>query len=161
MAAIFRAKGRPPGWPCRCSSAGGDQVDEVAPTGPGRPPQLAARFWPGPLTIVVPARPRSGRMLGGDGATVGRPPAPTHPLVPTLCRRAGPLAVTSANRHGEPPSTTAGAVRGRLRREPDVALVARRGNLRRRALDGGRLHRSPPRLLPACDRVELDRASLR
>jgi tRNA A37 threonylcarbamoyladenosine synthetase subunit TsaC/SUA5/YrdC len=43
---------------------------------------------------------------GGDPATVGLR-SPAHPLVRELCTLVGPLATTSANRHGEPPCTTA------------------------------------------------------
>jgi tRNA threonylcarbamoyl adenosine modification protein (Sua5/YciO/YrdC/YwlC family) len=67
---------------------------------------VAARFWPGPLTVVVPARPELEGLLGGDGRTVGVR-RPGHRMVRALCRSAGPLAVTSANPHGLPPSTTA------------------------------------------------------
>lgn len=69
---------------------------------------LAAAFWPGPLTVVVPAAsPRAH--LGGDGGAVGLR-CPDDPVVAALCRRAGALAVTSANLHGEPPCTAAGDV---------------------------------------------------
>ena len=72
---------------------------------------LAARFWPGPLTIVLPRAAASAPWeLGGDPATVGVR-VPRHPLALALLARTGPLAVTSANRSGEPtPSTCDGIV---------------------------------------------------
>jgi L-threonylcarbamoyladenylate synthase len=82
--------------------------------------RLADRFWPGSLTMVVRRRPGVDWDLGGDGRTVGlRHPA--HLVVQGLCRSVGPLATTSANRHGQPPITTAAA----LRREfgDGIALV--------------------------------------
>ena len=62
---------------------------------------LAARFWPGRLTIVL-ARSRHSRDwdLGGDGSTIGLR-MPKHPLALAVVRGAGPMAVTSANRSGE------------------------------------------------------------
>jgi L-threonylcarbamoyladenylate synthase len=69
-----------------------------------------ARCWPGPLTLVL-ARAGSARALelGGDPATVGVR-CPAHDLVRRLAAEVGPMATTSANRHGEPtPPTAAGA----------------------------------------------------
>lgn len=54
------------------------------------------RWWPGPLTLVLPA---------GD-ATLGVR-IPDHPLALELLRAAGPLLTSSANHHGEPPAMTA------------------------------------------------------
>lgn len=61
---------------------------------------LARRWWPGALTIVVPRRTGVHIDLGGGYRTIGVR-CPDHVLVRALCRRAGPLAVTSANLHGE------------------------------------------------------------
>jgi L-threonylcarbamoyladenylate synthase len=71
--------------------------------------RLAARFWPGSLTIVVERRSDLGWDLGGDGATIGVR-CPAHAAARRLCERVGPLATTSANRHGEAPITTAAAL---------------------------------------------------
>jgi L-threonylcarbamoyladenylate synthase len=54
------------------------------------------RWWPGPLTLVLPA---------GEGTLGVR--VPDDPLALELLRAAGPLLTTSANRHGEPPAMTA------------------------------------------------------
>lgn len=93
--------------------------------------RLLGRAWPGPLTVVL-ARSASARGydLGGDGETVGVR-YPDHPAVQALARRVGPLAVTSANRSGEPTPTTAGAAAASL--TDDVTLV----------LDGGELSGAP------------------
>ncbi|MFM8944495.1 MAG: L-threonylcarbamoyladenylate synthase [Actinomycetota bacterium] len=67
-----------------------------------RAERLAARFWPGALTIVAPRGTVSeGWDLGGDPTTVGLR-VPRHPLALAVLALAGPLAVTSANRSGEP-----------------------------------------------------------
>jgi len=78
----------------------------------GLPPlarRLADRFWPGSLTIVVERHPDLSWNLGGDGRTIGLR-CPAHPAARRLCERVGPLATTSANRHGQPPITTTRAL---------------------------------------------------
>ena len=109
LAAIFELKGRPADLALPVLIGRWGQLDEVAETWPRDASMLAARFWPGPLTVVVPARPAVGPLVGSSRATVGIR-RPKHRLVRSLCRRAGPLAVTSANRHGEPPCRTADEV---------------------------------------------------
>jgi L-threonylcarbamoyladenylate synthase len=69
---------------------------------------LAAQWWPGALTIVVSRDQAWAVDLGGEPSTVGIR-CPDHVLVRALCRAAGPLATTSANRHGQPTPSTAGA----------------------------------------------------
>jgi tRNA threonylcarbamoyl adenosine modification protein (Sua5/YciO/YrdC/YwlC family) len=71
--------------------------------------RLMERFWPGALTLVLPRRPDLVADLGLDEATIGVR-CPAHAVPRALCRRAGPLATTSANLHGEPPLTTAAEV---------------------------------------------------
>jgi L-threonylcarbamoyladenylate synthase len=70
---------------------------------------LADLFWPGSLTMVLSRRPGVDWDLGGDGRTIGLR-CPAHSVVHRLCRSVGPLATTSANRHGQPPITTATAL---------------------------------------------------
>ena len=69
---------------------------------------LAAQWWPGALTLVVRRDPAWTVDLGGDPSTVGIR-CPDHVLVRALCRIVGPLATTSANRHGKPTPETASA----------------------------------------------------
>lgn len=68
---------------------------------------LAERFWPGGLTIVVPRRPGLDWDLGGSDPTTIGVRVPDHDVPRELARAAGPLAVTSANRHGRPTAETA------------------------------------------------------
>lgn len=100
-AALFRAKGRPRELelpvlvPSAASARDVAAFDERAEA-------LALRFWAGPLTIVLPRTETSlGWELGGDPATIGVR-MPHHPLTLAVLARTGPLAVTSANRSGEP-----------------------------------------------------------
>lgn len=67
---------------------------------------LASAFWPGPLTIVAP-RHVIGSLHAGDNETLGVR-CPADPLLCELAAAVGPIAATSANRHGEPTATTAG-----------------------------------------------------
>src|SRR5271165_2573670 len=109
VAAVFELKGRPTDLALPVLIGRWGQIDQVVETWPRDASMLAARFWPGPLTVVVPARPSVGPLLGFPGTTVGIR-RPKHRFVRALCQRAGPLAVTSANRHGAPPCRTAAEV---------------------------------------------------
>jgi L-threonylcarbamoyladenylate synthase len=68
---------------------------------------LAARFWPGPLTLVVPALPRiAAAVTGGTGRVGVRVPA--HAVARDLCDACGhPVTATSANLSGAPAAVTA------------------------------------------------------
>lgn len=67
---------------------------------------LMAAFWPGALTLVLPARENVGWDLGDTNGTVALR-MPDHPAALALLEAAGPLAVSSANLTGEPPARTA------------------------------------------------------
>ena len=67
---------------------------------------LIDEFWPGPLTLVFRASPTLKWDLGDTMGTVAVR-MPLHPVALDLLRRTGPMAVSSANRHGLPPATTA------------------------------------------------------
>ena len=72
----------------------------------GRARAMIRRFWPGPLTIVVPRAERSLAWdLGGEAETVGLR-RPRHLLALAVLERTGPLAVTSANLSGRPTAST-------------------------------------------------------
>ena len=89
--------------------SGVDQALAVSTAVPDLALELMRRYWPGALTLVIPARPGLGADLGEDELTVGVR-SPDHPVPLALCAASGPLATTSANRHGEPPLVTAEAV---------------------------------------------------
>ena len=77
--------------------------------------KLAARFWPGALTVVCAAGAAADSGIGLR--------LPAHPFIRELLARLGePLAATSANRSGEPPATTADAAVAGLNGEPDLLL---------------------------------------
>lgn len=74
--------------------------------------RLAARFWPGPLTLVVPKHPDIPETVSSL-PTVGVR-IPDHAAARLLLRLSGPLAVTSANLSGQPSPTTAEEVLAQL-----------------------------------------------
>jgi len=117
---IFALKGRPPETSLPVLVAGVEQASSVGVVD-SRFERLAGRFWPGPLTIVTERRGSVRLFLGSDEATVGlRHPA--EPVVEALASLVGPLAVTSANRHGEPPRTSAEGMAAALCSPPDLVL---------------------------------------
>jgi L-threonylcarbamoyladenylate synthase len=110
--AVRAAKGRDAGKPLPVIAADLEQARSLCERWPAAAEALAAKFWPGPLTLIVPAgRGLPGDLTGGSAGIGVRVPALV--LARALCRAAGALVSTSANRSGEPaPTTCAEAVRG-------------------------------------------------
>lgn len=106
---LFALKQRPEGVPLAVLVAEPAEAESLALLGPAAS-ALAARYWPGPLTIVLARRPGLGLHLGGDDSTVGVR-CPDQPVAGALLRLTGPLAVTSANVHTEEPARDAAGVR--------------------------------------------------
>jgi tRNA threonylcarbamoyl adenosine modification protein (Sua5/YciO/YrdC/YwlC family) len=109
---LFSLKGRPKDVAVPVLVAGWPDVGQVAGQLDGAAERLAVRYWPGPLTLVVPRAIGFSVDLGGPATTRGTVGLrwPDHPVVARLCRELGPLAVTSANLHGSPPASTASEV---------------------------------------------------
>jgi L-threonylcarbamoyladenylate synthase len=105
---LFALKGRGTDVPVAVLCASAAQALELAdPAGlSDAVRRIAGRLWPGPLTLVLPRRPGLGYALGEPTATIGVR-CPDHTLVRALAAEVGPLATTSANRHGEPTPPTA------------------------------------------------------
>jgi L-threonylcarbamoyladenylate synthase len=83
---------------------------------------LARAFWPGPLTIVVPAAPSLSKRLSGDLDTVGVR-VPAHAVARALAGAFGScITATSANVSGGPPAMTADEVAAALREKIDAVL---------------------------------------
>jgi L-threonylcarbamoyladenylate synthase len=122
-AGIFEAKRRPPHLTLPVLAAGIDQAAGVA-TLDQRARALAERFWPGGLTVVLPRAEASREWdLGAERDTVGVR-IPDHEVALALLRRTGPLAVTSANRSGQPTPATCAGVRRALGEAVAVYLCA-------------------------------------
>ena len=111
VAGIFEAKGRPHFNPliCHYPDAEAAFADVRADE---RSRAVAARFWPGPLTLVLPRRPEcTVDLLAGAGLDTLAVRVPDHPLALALLRATGrPVAAPSANRSGEVSPTTAAHV---------------------------------------------------
>lgn len=101
VAGIFAAKGRPSTNPLILHVSDASEVLNVAAEWPATAQKLAARFWPGPLTLVVPKRDSVPDIVTAGGPTVAVR-CPNHPVARALIRAAGtPLAAPSANRSTE------------------------------------------------------------
>ncbi|MCR2807439.1 L-threonylcarbamoyladenylate synthase [Paenibacillus soyae] len=111
VAGIFGAKGRPSDNPLIVHIADRSQLGELVEPYPALAGELMERFWPGPLTIVLPAKPGAlSPLVTANLPTVGVR-MPDHPLALELLSRAGvPVAAPSANRSGRPSPTLAGHV---------------------------------------------------
>lgn len=82
--------------------------------------RLAKKFWPGPLTLVVPKHPEIPESIS-PRPTIGVR-IPDHPLALALLQAVGPLAVTSANLSGQANTTTAAEVLAQLDGRIDLIL---------------------------------------
>lgn len=101
VAAIFTAKDRPRFNPLICHLQGIDQAAAIAHLDE-RGRALIRRFWPGPLTLVLPRRDDSRlSLLASAGLDTVAVRAPDHPVAQALLAAAGvPIAAPSANRSG-------------------------------------------------------------
>ncbi|HEY8347492.1 MAG TPA: L-threonylcarbamoyladenylate synthase [Symbiobacteriaceae bacterium] len=107
VAKIFKAKGRPADNPLIVHVADREAVKEVAATVPPAAERLMERFWPGPLTLVLPRTRAVADDVTAGLDTVGVR-MPNHPVALGLIRAAGvPIAAPSANLSGRPSPTVA------------------------------------------------------
>lgn len=88
---------------------------------------LAEAFWPGALTLVVPSQPNLRMDLGDRGDTIAVR-IPDHEFTRELLRATGPLAVSSANTHGNPAATSVAEARDQLGESVAVYLDAGPGS---------------------------------
>lgn len=109
---IYTAKERPPEKAIPVLLGSADDLDKVAVDIPAMARALANRFWPGPLTLVIPRRADLPAAISAT-ATVGVR-VPDHPVARALLRAVGPLAVSSANRSAGASPSTAGEVLAQL-----------------------------------------------
>ena len=102
---------------------------------------LASRFWPGPLTVIVPKRRTLPEAVSAT-STVGVR-VPDHSVARELLRAAGPMAVTSANISGQPSPATAQEVFDQLKGRIELII------------DGGRTPSGVPSTLVDCTGSEI------
>lgn len=107
---IYDVKGRPEVKPLSLMVPGTAAFDAVCRLVPPAARALAEKFWPGPLTLVLPAKDTVPSVVRAGGDTVGLR-CPDHALTLALLRTAGvPLAAPSANPSGAPSPKTAAEV---------------------------------------------------
>lgn len=100
VARLFSIKGRPDNKPVGLLAASVDQVEEIADLRHVR--EAAARHWPGPLTLVLTPTVVIPDWIGSANLRTVGVRVPDHDELRHLLEETGPLAVTSANRSGEP-----------------------------------------------------------
>jgi L-threonylcarbamoyladenylate synthase len=143
VANLIRLKRRPPGKPFLLLIDGSEMVTRLDLHLPSYAATLAARHWPGPLTLVLPGG--QGRvppqLRGPEGGVAVR--WTSHAPTQRLIRAHGePITSTSANRPGVPPAMAASEI---LTQWPEAVAL---GDLR--VLDAGRLTPSQPSTVVDC-----------
>ncbi len=140
---LVRMKGRPPGKPFLLLIGDPSQIARLDLHLPAYAAQLAARFWPGPLTLVLRGGDRRvpARLRGPEGGVAVRW-TPHVGLQRLLAAYGEPITSTSANRPGVPPAMTAAEIAAQWPDEIHRGLL--------HVLDGGRLSPSQPSTVVDC-----------
>ena len=119
---IFQAKGRPADHPLIVHIPSIDSLNDWALTVPDAAQQLAARFWPGPLALILNKKHEVPLVVTGGQNTVGLR-VPDHPIAPRLLRAfGGGIAAPSANRFCRISPTQAAHVEEELGDAVDLIL---------------------------------------
>jgi len=122
VARVFEVKARPSFDPLIVHLADAADLSRVSPALDPRVSALAAQFWPGPLTLVLPRRPEVPDLVTSGLDTVGVR-VPAHPAARALIQAAGtPVAAPSANPFGYVSPTTAAHVAELLGPAVDLVL---------------------------------------
>lgn len=107
VSSIYVAKGRPSDNPLIVHIADFKDWEPLVTHIPDNAQKLAEAYWPGPLTIILPASDRVPKVVTG-GLTTVAVRFPAHPIAQAVILRSGcPLAAPSANRSGSPSPTNA------------------------------------------------------
>ena len=140
---LVTLKRRPPAKPFLLLVAGSEMLTRLGLTLSAQAAHLAARHWPGPLTLVLPGGEGQlpARLRGPEGGIAVR--WTPHPGLQRLIMALGsPLTSTSANRPGVPPAMRAAEVAEQWTAEINRGLLM--------VLDGGTLPPSPPSTVVDC-----------
>jgi L-threonylcarbamoyladenylate synthase len=133
---IYTAKDRPVEKAIPVLLGGSEDLGKVTSRVPEMARRLATRFWPGPLTLVVPKKPNLPEAVSVTDTVGVR--VPNHRLARSLLQAAGPMAATSANLSGQPSPSTADEVLAQLGGRIDLIL------------DGGRTPGGTPSTVVDC-----------
>ena len=130
---LYAVKGRSRDKPIPILLSSPEHIGKVSSCQTDHAWALARRFWPGALTLIVPARMDLHPLLTGIDVEHGRTVAvrvPDHQLARAIIAAAGgALAVTSANRSGEPPATSAETLLELDSVAPDIVIDGGRAAL--------------------------------
>ena len=107
IANIFQLKGRPSNNPLIVHLGTADEITLYAKHLPPKFELLAEKFWPGPLTIVIPVREGTIPAIARAGLSTAAFRIPDHALTREVLIDTGPLVMPSANLSGKPSGTTA------------------------------------------------------
>ena len=119
---LYAAKRRPLDHPVIVHFADADLAFSWARDVPQAAKKLAAKFWPGPLTLILKKSARAGDFVTGGQDSVGVR-VPSHPVAQELLRAfGGGIAAPSANRFGQVSPTTAAHVREDLGKDVELVL---------------------------------------
>jgi tRNA threonylcarbamoyl adenosine modification protein (Sua5/YciO/YrdC/YwlC family) len=106
IARLFALKRRPTSVALPILADSVDAIEELGVTWGARARRLSDALWPGALTIVVPVPHSLATLVGGASDTAGFR-VPNDDVLREFLRASGPLAVSSANEHGEQPCQSA------------------------------------------------------
>lgn len=135
---IYQIKARAQGAPLLCIVDGPGRLGDLVERIPAEVEGLIRRFWPGPLTLVLPAKQGLPKALTGRGTAVGVRWS-SHALAQALVKQVGaPVVGTSANLSGEPPATLLEEIPGQILKSVDGVL------------DGGKLSGGLPSTVLDC-----------
>ena len=124
VARVFAVKGRDAGQALPLVAADMDQIAAHLGTLSSTGNRLAARFWPGPLTLLISAPAVLARKVTGDTGRVGVR-VPAHDIARSICRAADrPIIATSANRSGRPATADPDEVERTLGDDVDLLIDA-------------------------------------
>lgn len=122
LARIYEIKGRQPDKPLPVLIARPDLITTLSDDPDDEVVRLASRFWPGPLTVILPAKPTLPAEVKAPDGTVGVR-VPDHSIALTIAQHnGGAIATTSANLSGQPPASRAEDVRDSLGDRVDIIL---------------------------------------
>lgn len=111
--ALLAAKGRGPDMPVPVLVGSPSTLPGISAQSGGMVKRLTEAFWPGALTLVCTQQPSLQWNLGNTRGTVAVR-MPLHPVAIEVLRETGPMAVSSANRSGQPPARTGEQARQQL-----------------------------------------------
>jgi L-threonylcarbamoyladenylate synthase len=125
---LLAAKGRGRNMPVPVLVGSWDTIDGLVGYVPAQVRALIEAFWPGGLTLVVEHTPSLSWDLGDARGTVAIR-MPLHPVALELLAKTGPMAVTSANRSGQPAAVTVDEARNQLGDSVGVYLDGGRSSI--------------------------------